>query len=40
MSGAATDSQPLLPGSQRDLGELYAVHHGWLTHWLQGRWCC
>ena len=35
-SGAATDSQPLLPGSQRELGELYAAHNGWLNHWLQG----
>ena len=40
MPGAATDSQPLLPGSQRELGELYAAHHGWLTHWLQGRLRC
>jgi RNA polymerase sigma factor (sigma-70 family) len=40
MSGAATDSQPLLPGSQRELGELYAAHHGWLTHWLHGRLRC
>lgn len=40
MSGAASDSQPLLPGSQRELGELYAAHHGWLTHWLHGRLRC
>lgn len=40
MPGAATDSQPLLPGSQRELGELYAAHNGWLNHWLQGRLRC
>lgn len=40
MSGAATDSSPLLPGSQRELGELYAAHHGWLKNWLHGRLRC
>ena len=40
MAETAIKQEPLLPHCQDEVGDLYAAHHGWLTHWLHRRLRC
>tara|TARA_B100000676_G_scaffold250363_1_gene254885 strand:- start:225 stop:776 length:552 start_codon:yes stop_codon:yes gene_type:complete len=40
MSETVINQESLLPHCQDEVGDLYAAHHGWLTHWLHRRLRC